>query len=264
MKKAALIIFVVILGLSLGIGGFWLWRGRKAPEVALEPEGRLVETTLEERPYITLTPSSDGHWLTLEVTRIQDATDLEYELLYKTASGAMQGSTSPFTFQGEDFYLKEILLGTESSGHYDYDEGVTQGSLTVRLRGGIGTRKFVSDFHLQEEDEDLTSIDGNFTLTGELSEGFYLTIVTAGLPGEIEGEVVAGPYGVFTSGSKVVKDGEVTVVLGEPAAEAKLYSWDGKKWEEIEDLEFDGEKISGSVDELAIFIIVSEPEASPE
>ncbi|NIO21708.1 MAG: hypothetical protein GTN76_13505, partial [Candidatus Aenigmarchaeota archaeon] len=226
--KRYLPIIIVVLVILLIVGGFWFWRSRRASqeESGLEPEGVLIETTLEERPYITLTPSSDGHWLTIDVTRIQDAESLEYELLYETEGGATQGSISSVKLKGETTYSKRILLGSESSGKFKYDEGVTQGTVTVRLRGGPGTRKFITDFHLQRGDDELTSIDGKFTISGTLSStAFYVTMHTVGLPEEFEGEVITGPYGAFSSGAETVKSGEMSLEVTEE--EAILYSWAG-------------------------------------
>lgn len=262
MKRNLLIIVALVGTAALAIGGFFFWRGRSAPQPAVptpEPKGVLIETPLEERPYVTLTPSSDGHWLTISVSRIRDASILEYELLYDTASGAIQGTINTVDLKGEISYSKEILLGSESRGHYKYDEGVTEGKLTIRLRGDKGTRKFNSDFHLQQGVGELTSIAGKFKSTGKLSpSAFYITMLTIGLPREIEGEVVGGPYGVFTSGNTVVKNGRVALTLSEEAPSAKLYSWDGASWgEEKKDVEIDGEKVSASVDSLATFVAIS-------
>jgi len=259
MKKNYIVILAVV-GIILILGGgflFWHSRSAKEPSPTLEPEGVLIETTLEERPYITLTPSSDGHWLTIEVTRIQDADSLEYELLYNTESGATQGSINTVKLKGESSYSKKILLGSESSGHYKFDEGVTQGTLTVRLRGGKGTRKFVTDFHLQQGDEELISIDGNFTVEGTITKGnFYVTMDTIGLPGEFEGEVITGPYETFSSGASTVKNGVVSLKLPEDTGEAKLYSWSGTAWVE-EKAEIKDKTISTDISSLATFIVAA-------
>lgn len=260
MKKNYIVILALIgVFLILG-GGFLIWRSQRAKRLSptLEPEGVLIETTLEERPYIILTPSSDGHWLTIDVTRIQDAESLEYELLYNTASGATQGSINTVQLKGETAYSKKILLGSESSGHYKFDEGVTQGSLTVRLRGGKGTRKFVTDFHLQQREDELTSIDGNFSIKGDFPKAnFYVTMTTIGLPGEFEGEVIAGPYQALSSGTKTVKNGQVGITLSEESETAKLYSWSGTSWVE-EKKEIEDKTISTEISSLATFIVAIE------
>lgn len=259
MKRNLAIILIIAIVILLLVGGVLILRSRKAkePSVTKKPEGVLIETSLEERPYINLTPSSDGHWLTIEVSRIKETESLEYELLYNTASGATQGSINTVSLNGKSSYSKKILLGSESSGHYKYDEGVTQGTLTVRLRGGRGTRKFVSEFHLQQSDEELISIDGNFSLKGILTKGsFYITMSTTGLAGEFQGKVIVGPYEIFSSGSKTVKNGVVSLKLPEGTAEAKIYSWSGTSWKEEESTSKD-KTISTSISSLTTFIVTT-------
>lgn len=264
MKKTYIIILAIVgIILILG-GGFFFWRSRRAKEPlpTLEPEGVLVETTLEERPYITLTPSSDGHWLTIDVARIQDAESLEYELLYNTGSGATQGSINSVKLKGETSYSKKILLGSESSGHYKFDEGVTQGNLTVRLRGGLGTRKFITDFHLQQGVDELTSIDNNFSVEGTFPQNnFYVTMMTVGLPGEFEEEVIAGPYQTLSSGTETVKNGRVKITFSEDLETAKLYSWSGTGWVE-EKAEIEDKTITSEISSLAAFIVTTQKKTS--
>lgn len=264
MKKNLVIVLIVIFVLLVLGGGLFFIKNKKAKESLLtrEPEGVLIETPLKERPYITLTPSSDGHWLTIEVSRIREANILEYELLYNTAGGATQGSIGTVRLKRKASYSKKILLGSESSGHYKFDEGVTQGTLTVRLRGEEGTRKFVTDFHFQQGDEELTSIDNNFFLEGTFPKSiFYLTMSAIGLPGDFSGEVLAGPYEAFSSGSKTVKSGQIKLTLSEELEGAKLYSWSGTEWEEVE-AQVEDKTISASISLLTTFIVASPPAVS--
>ncbi len=262
MKKPLTIILVVVAVLALLGGGFWYLRGKGQGGSATPtptPEGKLIETPLEERPYVTLTPSQDGHWLTLEITRIRHGDSVEYELVYDTASGVTQGSTNAVDLEGETSYTKKILLGTESRGHYRYDEGVTEGTLTLRFRSDEGVRKFIIEFHLQQGESELTSIDNDLSLSGKLATSdFYLTMPTVGLPDEVEGKVIGGPYGFFTSGQETIKSGEVNLALTEEAEEVELLSWTGTAWQkETEGLIIKGTTVSAEVAKLATFIVVA-------
>jgi hypothetical protein len=260
MKKIFPIAIIVLVVLLLVGGGFWYLKSKKSGGMTTPtptPEGRLIETPLEERPYVTLTPSQDGHWLTLKIERIIYGDSLEYELIYGTASGVTQGSTSAVDLEGESTYTKKILLGTESKGHYRYDEGVTEGTLTLRFRSGEGVRKFMTEFHLQKGDNQLSSIDGNFTLGGKLSTSdFYLTMPTVGLPSEVEGKIIGGPDGVFTSGRETVSNGKMKLALAEEAPNVKLLSWTGTDWREVK-AEVAEKTIAANADQLATFIAVA-------
>lgn len=227
MKKPIIIIVGLLLVVGLGVGAWRLIAGRgEEPGVTAVPTpARFVETALEERPFISLIPSSDGHWLTIKVEKIQNATALEYELTYTTGDGLVQGAIGG-PFSTDTSYEKKILLGTESSGHYRYHEGVERGSITIRLEGGPGPRKFTSDFRLQTGEDELVSADSKFSLAANFGKSEqYIIMSTVGLPGKIEGEVKAGPYGVFSSGSGKISQGEVTM-----ADEDEVQYWSGDEW----------------------------------
>jgi len=258
-KKLPIIIGIVVFVLLLIVGFIW-WRGKRAKEAELPaptPEGVLLETTLEERPFVSLTPRTDGREFTLQISRIKNTKTIEYELVYLT-QGLSRGVIGSIDLKGESTISRKLLLGTCSRGVCKYDEDVTEGTLTLRFRGPEGTKKLVADFHLQQGGKELSSIDGNFKLEGGLSTGtFYLTMTTVGLPGDFEGEVIGGPYGVFTVGSKSIKSGKATLTLGEENPLAKLYAWTGRAWEEVEDLEIEDQEISAEIDSLGVFIAVA-------
>ena len=261
MKKNLKIGLIALLALGLiGGGVFFLFKSKKPAEeeIIIPEEGVLIKTTLDERPYVTLTSRSDGHELTLEISRIKNAQTIEYELVYLSA-GLSRGVIGSINVNGDTTISRKLLLGTCSRNVCKYDEDITEGTLTLRFRASDGVRKFISDFHLQQRDETLTSIDGNFQLEGKFSlTAFYLTMSTIGLPKEIEDQPVSEIYGVFTVGSKTIKNGVVTLTLTEEKPDAKLYSWDGKRWQpEEEDFETDGKSLSASVGQLATYLAVT-------
>lgn len=261
MKKNLPIIAGVVFFILLIVGGFIWWRGRGTKEAEIpslqEPEGVLIETSLKERPYVILTPRADGREFTLQIFRIKNAQKIEYELVYLT-KGLSRGVIGSINLEGESQISRKLLLGTCSRGVCKYDENVTEGTLTLRFRGSDGVRKFVSDFHLQQGEEELTSLDDKFRLKGKLSsEIFYLTMSTIGLPEEIEGELVSGPYGAFITGSEVVRNGKVTLVLSEEKPSVKLYAWDSRNWEEVKGVEIKEKTITAEVENLGTFITVA-------
>lgn len=261
MKKNLNIFLIVLTALIiLGVGGFFILKSRKPKdEVTIpEPEGVLIETTLDERPYVTLTPRSDGRELTLEISRIKNAQTIEYELVYLSA-GLSRGVIGSINVKGERTISRKLLLGTCSRNVCKYDEDITEGTLTLRFRASDGVRKFISDFRLQQGDDTLSSVDNNFQIKGKISPtAFYLTISTIGLPEEVKGTPASQIYGVFTAGSKTIKNGVVTLTLTEEKPDAQLYSWDGRAWQlEKENFETDGKTLSASVSQLATYLAVT-------
>lgn len=251
MKKTLIVLGVFLLLAGLGTGGYLVVKGKKQGPTPTPTPEVFVETTLEERPFVSLTPSSDGHWLTLAVSRIQDADSFEYELTYETDEGVTQGAVGgPFNLKGKTTYEKEILLGTESSGKFRYHEGVEQGTLMVRLEGGPGPRKFVTEFYLKKGPAQLASVDNQFGLAAKFSSSqFYLLMPTVGLPAEFDQEVASGPYGVFGSGSQ-----SISAATLEPQPEGNPYFFDGKQWQDL---------TKKSIGQIGVFVFAAEEIEEP-
>jgi len=166
-----------------------------------------IEVAFADRPFASLTPTSDGHYINLKIDKIKlpKAVSLDYELLYTLPDGRTQGVPGTVDLKGETSFERKLLLGSESSGKFRYDEGVTDGSLTVRLRDSKGKllAKFSTKWHLQSTDLELTSIDQNFTyVLDKKPKGMYfITMETFGLPASEASvsDAKLGPYGIFTS-----------------------------------------------------------------
>jgi len=172
----------------------------------------LAEVALKDRPIAMLTPTSDGRYINLKIDKITlpKAVSLDYELLYGLPDGRTQGVPGTVDLKGQTSFERKLLLGSESNGKFRYDEGVVDGSLTVRLRDSKGKllAKFSTKWHLQSTDQELTSIDQNFIykLDKKPTAGFFITMETFGLPAqtglpadETPSVVEEGPYGIFTS-----------------------------------------------------------------
>ena len=225
------------------------------------------EVALEGRPYVTLTPRSDGKEITLSLSGIVGAKSLEYELVYfagEPRNQLQRGVVGAVDLQGKTDYTKSLLLGTCSRNVCKYDENVTEGTLSLTFRKESGeTQKYQSIFHLQrgkEGKEGLTSGDGNFQFVSQSlpSSGFYLTCSTVGLFQMPAGKVVGGPYGIFTAGSSKVT-GQVTLKLQNPSKNAKIMLWDGKKWNELETtVSSDGLSVSATTGQLGTFVVIEE------
>ncbi len=193
-----------------------------------DEESAFIAVPLGERPMASLIPTSDGHWLKLIIDNLViDAASLDYELLYKLPDGRTQGVPGTVKLIGQEEIVRDLLLGSESNGKFRYDEGVELGTLTLRFRNDKGKliAKFTTDFTLQSETVELTSADGVFkyTLAKKSSGEFFVTMETFGVPDDYPGEVIDGPYGVFSS-SSLKLPGELGLGGGAP------YLWDGTEW----------------------------------
>ena len=205
MKKY-LPLILLLVG-ALVVAGVFILRGRKTDDSDNgDDEAALLDLPLEERPVISLTPTSDGHYLILKVEKIMfKPASVDYLLLYNTAEGVQQGVPGTVSLTGgKDSFEEKLLLGSESSGKFRYDEGVETGSVELKFRNDKGKliAKFVTDFHMQTEEEELTSADGKFNYTvDELGEGvFYVTMQTVGIPpSDLKAVTSKDGYSVFSS-----------------------------------------------------------------
>jgi hypothetical protein len=175
-------------------------------EIVTEDETKLAEIDFKNRPFAFLTPTSDGHYITLSLTKLTlpKLASVDYELLYALPDGRTQGVPGTVDLSGQTSFEKKLLLGSESNGKFRYDEGVVDGSLTVRFRDSKGKlmAKFATKWHLQSDVVELTSIDQNFkyVLDKKPKGMFFITMETFGLPESSSvSDVTTGPYGVFAS-----------------------------------------------------------------
>lgn len=202
--KKYLPLILVGVGVLILILVFVVIKNKKS-SVTVDDSSVLAEVAFPNRPFASLTPTSDGHYINLKIDKITlpKALSLDYELLYSLPDGRTQGVPGTIDLKGETSFERKLLLGSESNGKFRYDEGVQDGSLTVRLRDSKGKllAKFSTKWHLQSGESELTSIDQNFTykLDKKPKGIYFVTMETFGLADTSVTEVASGPYGIFSS-----------------------------------------------------------------
>lgn len=244
MKKLPLILLLV--GILVFTGVYFLVLRKPAEEVG-EEEEQLLQVSLIDRPVTSLTPSEDGHWLKLRIEKfLAGAKSLDYELLYTLPDGRTQGVPGTITLKGESFIERDLLLGSESSGKFRYDEGVETGTLSLRFRNDKGKlmAKFTTKFHLESGEKELTSVDEalSFTLKKIPSKTFFVTMETFGVAEIPPGDLSAGPYGIFGSGASAYP-GSVKLNAG------AIYILEGSSWTKLE---------GGEANDIGTFVAISE------
>jgi hypothetical protein len=197
-------VFVVVKSFKSGI----VVNPTSVPEVVRDlPESQW--------PVVSLTPVADpkianslGHLLNFKIQKINvtGAVSVDYLLVYNTSDGGQQGVPGTVKLTGMDVE-RQLLLGSESSGKYRFDAGVSQGTMTITFRDGNGKSlgKVSTDFHLQTNDTVLTSVDGKYTYTlDKIAKGVYfVTMPTLIQPTDSTSYVAwSNGYGVFASDGK--------------------------------------------------------------
>ncbi|OGM08283.1 hypothetical protein A2W13_02430 [Candidatus Woesebacteria bacterium RBG_16_36_11] len=215
------------VGILILVGAFFITRNKK--EIPQEEE-TAPEIPFEMRPVASLTPTEDGHWLTMKIEKINiEAATVDYLILYSLPDGRSQGVPGTVKIQKGETIERKLLLGSESSGKFRYDEGVSQGTLSFKFRDDKGklVGKLSTEFHLQSKVKELTSIDNQFkfTLDKTPTKDFFVTMQTFGAF-ETLPSMSKGPYGVFSS-SLVKLSGVVDI-------EGEIYSWVDNKWTKLD------------------------------
>jgi hypothetical protein len=234
MKKF-LPIVLFLIGLLVVGGAFVFIKSRGSAEEETDNEKALLDVSLPERPVLTLTPSDDGHWLRMKIDKIKiDAASLDYLVLYyfpDTETGIQKQNGVPGTVQlaGIVNIERDLLMGSESSGNYKYDEGVTGGLVTLRFRNDDGQllAKFESNFVLRNDTNTVSLDESGFGFEFDSRhEGYLIAMQTIGLPSDIEG-VKSGPFGVF------IDAGDFS---GSPKLDSglKTMGYVNNKWQEVD------------------------------
>jgi hypothetical protein len=203
--KRFLPVILLGVGILVLVLVFIFIKGKKTTETT-DDGGILIEVAFPDRPFASLTPTSDGHYINLKIEKIKvsKAVSMDYELLYSLPDGRAQGVPGTADLKDIDVFERKLLLGSESNGKFRYDEGVEEGSLTIRFRDTKGKllAKFSTKFHLQSDVLELASIDESFVYKFDKKPKgiFFVTMETFGLPsGSSVASVTAGPYGIFSS-----------------------------------------------------------------
>ncbi len=287
LDKFTLSLIVVVIVLI--VGGFFAFQKFTASKTPIP----LQEVDLPfdpEGPYALLIPRRDGHALNLNITRVSSYDAISYELAYQskatdiknfngdgeaTDQGIQRGVQGTLnTKDKKNEYSQEILFGTCSQGftsggaHCSFDNGVENGTLTLRIQKGTVVYKSVISWHLQQPDIALgviSSGDNHFMYKTTASRedlaniGWSIVNDLSGAPKLPEGKAVLGKvYAFNVPTAKSFPKGTVTVELGEnPPSDAKLARYNDAKntWDLLE-TKINGSTLTSPADNNGIFAVL--------
>src|SRR3989344_5344421 len=139
IAAAALIFFIAAIYFL-----FIFQKGKREIKIE-ETQGEIKELSeipLEKRPFVTLTPTSDGAEIIISIENMKDFDKIEYTLTYQADNPEIsgekieRGSTGFDVNTKDERYKKSILLGTASKGTRSPDKGIEDGKLTLNLFQG--------------------------------------------------------------------------------------------------------------------------------
>ncbi|NCN06412.1 MAG: hypothetical protein GW946_01035 [Candidatus Pacebacteria bacterium] len=259
-KPLALIIGLIIVAIAGTL--FWRLRPKAEPEAVVAEKKRIVQPAniipQEDRPYIAISPESDGKNITIAIDSIKKAaTTVEYELEYQAgtllqgAFGAIQLDTLPAR--------EKILLGSCSAGGAcTYHQDVRGGSLTTTFAGqeDYSLKTEWKYFENKAKESSFSSRDGKFQIEAKsLAQARYLIISQAsGIPKGYDGKIISEPYSLQAS-SNLTGEGELSIRTNSEET-ASILGWNGTAWETYPTNQ-DGKTATATVPMVQLYVVIA-------
>ncbi len=275
-KKSTYIIAaasLVIIALAI----YFLFIFQKSPKQPKpDDKGSFVEDIskieVSKRPYVTLTPTSDGAEILISIENMAFFDKIEYELIYLADNPQINGEKIERGSTGIDVntkdpkYKKSILLGTASKGTRSPDKGVTDGKLTLHLFKGDTEYQSETAWDLFQKGAKPETIEDRthkFALNlPTLGKDYWIIIAdTLGIPnnGQFDASQVSLPiYGIFSVAPDFTKSAKVSIKVDTNLKTPQLYTFNNKedKWQKV-DSQFADSLVSFSTNSFNTFVVVS-------
>lgn len=237
---------IIILATGLVIAGFLFIKHRSTNSSSSNqvptkaPPAPVNLIPISQRPYVTLKPLSSRNDLQLTIQNlIKDAKSVEVALEYDRNKGVMDAVLKQFTFTSFPFQDKLFLGSKSAGGHITYHDDVVGGSLTLTFEGGSERYALKVPWRYLDtasKYSELSTQDGKFQVqfTTPWQTPKYVVMQSPGLPANISGSVLAGPYLFRGVGELPQTTLNLTIRLPEAAASARLYGWDGSAYQPLD------------------------------
>jgi len=277
--KRNIYLIAAVAFIAIVVAVYFLFIFQKGPKTVKPQEvsgevKELSEIDLNKRPFVTLTPTSDGAEILISIENMSSFDRIEYELTYladnpQIAGEKIQrGSTGTDVNTKEQKYKKSILLGTASKGTRSPDKGVTDGILTMHLFKGETEYQSETNWDLEQSATSSTTFkdrSDNFQLTvPPLGKNYFVIISdTVGAPanGQLDiANVVFPVYGSFSVAPQFTKSADLLIKFTQDAKSFQLYSYNhtDSKWTKLDSsYDANSKTVSAKVNSFATFVVVS-------
>ena len=269
IAAAALIFFIAAIYFL-----FIFQKGKREIKIE-ETQGEIKELSeipLEKRPFVTLTPTSDGAEIIISIENMKDFDKIEYTLTYQADNPEIsgekieRGSTGFDVNTKDETYKKSILLGTASKGTRSPDKGIEDGKLTLNLFQGeteYTSKTFWDLLEVGAKAEEIVDRNDKLSISlPSLGKNYFLIIAdTVGVPPGAQFDVKnvsLAPVGAFSIAPVFTKKANISLKIEGSGGDLYSYKNADLKWEKLTS-EFNAEEkvITASVDGFATFVVVS-------
>ena len=276
INKKQKIISLIILLILIGFSVLLLVKNRQknsstsqTSEVVKKKISQPVNIIpVSERPFMQLIPSSDGHYVTVNVLELKKpASQLTYEMEYQTGSmlQGFQGSLALNKLPAAD----RKLFGSQSAGGaITYHEDIKGGTLLAEFNGNedYAVKSAWTYIDVAQNmassagtPNTFSSEDGKFSLTSqELNKYRYLVIYnTPGFPGQLASEPVSDVYTISADQSLSSVKQTVTVSFQTDQQSASIMAYDGQAWQTLDTSSENGQ-LTASAELMEAYLLVLE------
>lgn len=232
---------------------------------------QITDIEQSKRPYVTLTPTSDGAEIIISVKNMSAFDRIEYELTYQADNPTAPGSKIERGATGTDIntkdqeYKKSMLLGTASRGIRSPDTGITDGVLSMHMFKGSTQYDSNTNWDLIQAGAVATTISDRSNIISlkmpSLGKNYWIILAdTLGVPlgGSFDIKNVALPvYGAFSIASFT---SPATLTLKTSAVSPSLFAFNPKdsSWQKVDSKYSESTKaLTASVSNFAAFAVVS-------
>ncbi len=146
-KKVLIGAAIAVLIILLGGGAFFAMSKNAGSTSSITPQPTPIPSLSADELGITLTPSTSGpiagHGLVMKMTKLEGVTGVECELMYNYTYQSNQLQQDALCRKieikpGDKLIQQEMPFGTESSGHYHFDIGVTNVKMIFKVTKSDG------------------------------------------------------------------------------------------------------------------------------
>jgi len=278
-KKSTYIIAAVSLIVIL-VAVYFLFIFQKSPQKpkpTANPDNIISANQLDisKKPFVTLTPVSNGAEVIITIQNMSEFDRIEYELTYQADNPQSPGQKIERGATGTDVnpkdpeYKKSILLGTASKGVRSPDEGIIDGKLTLHLFKGETEYRSETPWDFVQagsvKDEIKSSSQNIAWSIPALGQNYWIVIAdTVGVPSGSSGfnikDVVLPIYGAFSIAPEFKKPAQVTINVSTDSQNPTLYSYNNKdkSWQKL-DAKFDSSQktLTANVTNFSSLVVVA-------